>query len=318
MPDPVLSGHCPQCLIRTSLTAAFSPTEPSLDAPLVFLRSFGDYELLEEVARGGMGVVYRAWQRSLKRQVAVKMLLAGEFASAAFVRRFRQEAEAAANLRHPNIVSIYEVGQHDGQHFFSMEFIAGPNLAELVRERPLPARAAAAYLKTIAEAVAFAHKHGTLHRDLKPSNVLIDPVTDQPRITDFGLARRFADSESLSQTQSEARSWELTRTGQALGSPAYMAPEQASGRATVGPAADLYSLGALLYHLITGRPPFQSDTIAETLRQVQEQEPIAPRRLNPTVPEALQTICLKCLEKEPARRYASAQALADDLGRFLA
>lgn len=282
------------------------------------MRSFGDYELLGEIAHGGMGVVYRAWQRSLNRPVALKMLLAGAFASAEFVRRFRREAEAAAGLRHPNIVAIYEIGQHDGHHFFSMELIEGRNLSDMVRERPLPARRAAVYLKTIAEAVAFAHDHGILHRDLKPSNILIDPF-DQPRITDFGLAKQIKTAE-LSESglaRDEDSQENATLTGQALGSPAYMAPEQAAGRGAVGSAVDIYSLGALLYHLITGRPPFQSDTIAGTLRQVQEVEPLPLRSLNPSIPDALQTISLKCLEKDPKRRYTSARELSDELGRFL-
>ncbi|MCI0535009.1 MAG: serine/threonine protein kinase, partial [Verrucomicrobiales bacterium] len=338
LPDPMLGGHCPRCLIHTSLTTVPAEVEPPPDAPLIFMRSFGDYELLDEIARGGMGVVYRARQRSLNRLVAVKMLLAGEFASADFVRRFRKEAEAAASLRHPNIVAIYEVGQQDGQHFFSMEFIDGCNLADLVRERPLPAPRAAGYLKIITEAVAFAHGRGTVHRDLKPSNILIDAF-DQPRITDFGLARQLRGDDHL------------TLSGQALGSPAYMPPEQAgvaavvrrradlsedagpaiqqpdseparrlttaATKGNVGPCSDIYGLGAILYHLVTGRPPFQGDTVPQVLRQVQEEEPVPPRRLNPSIPEDLQTICLKCLEKDPARRYGSAHELADELARFL-
>jgi WD40 repeat protein/serine/threonine protein kinase len=307
----MLGGHCAACLVRTSLVSGDAELQP--DAPLIFLRSFGDYELLDEIARGGMGVVYRARQRSLNRLVAVKMLLAGEFASAEFVRRFRREAEAAAGLRHPHIVAIYEVGQKDGQHFFSMELIEGRNLTDLVRERPLPAHRAAAYLRTIAEAVGFAHDHGILHRDLKPSNILVDPF-DQPRITDFGLAKQL---EGAGFGETPGGREQATLTGQAMGSPAFMAPEQAAGRSTVGPAADLYSLGAVLYHLITGRPPFQGGSIAATLRQLQEEEPVPPRRLNPSIPDDLQTIGLKCLEKDPKRRYASAHELAEELGRFL-
>lgn len=301
-PDGVLSGHCPQCLITTALDGFLLDASPGPEPATIF-GSFGDYELLDEIARGGMGVVYRARQKSLNRLVAVKMLLGGEFASPEFVRRFQAEAEAAARLQHPNIVRIHEVGQEKGQHFFSMELIEGSDLAHLVRERPLPPRRAAEYLKGIAEAVHFAHGQGILHRDLKPSNILIDPF-DQPRITDFGLARQFEAGR------------DITVTKQAFGSPAYISPEQARGD-TAGPAADIYSLGALLYHLVTGRPPFQSETIHGILRQVSEREPLPPRALNPGVPPDLQTICLKCLEKIPSRRYASAADLALELGRFL-
>jgi eukaryotic-like serine/threonine-protein kinase len=268
-------------------------------------RRFGDYELLEEIARGGMGVVYRARQVSLNRIVAVKVLLFGRFASDAFVKRFRAEAEAAASLRHPNIVAIHEVGEQDGQHYFSMEFVEGRSLHALVRDKPLSARQAARYLKSIAEAVEYAHCHGVLHRDLKPSNVLID-AGDQPRITDFGLAKRLtADSE-------------LTITGQVLGSPNFMPPEQAEPRrGAAGPASDVYSLGAILYHLLTGRPPFVAETFEGTLAQLLHREPISPRLLNPGVPRDLETICLKCLEKDPARRYAAAGQLMEELERFL-
>jgi WD40 repeat protein/predicted Ser/Thr protein kinase len=296
----VFAGLCPKCLGQLG----FSPAANSAaDAGLLRL---GDYELLEEIARGGMGVVYRARQLSLNRVVAVKVVLHGPFASAEFVRRFRTEAEAAAALRHPNIVSIHEVGERDGHHFLSMEYIEGQNFAELVREKPLPARRAAGYLKTIAEAVQHAHQRGVLHRDLKPSNVLLD-VFDQPRVTDFGLAKLVNHDA------------EITTTGQVLGSPNHMPPEQAAGKfSDSSPQSDVYSLGAILYQLLTSRPPFQGETLQEILAQVQNVEPIPPRRLNPSVPADLQTICLKCLQKEPAHRYRSAQELADDLGRFLA
>jgi WD40 repeat protein/predicted Ser/Thr protein kinase len=298
IPSGVLAGHCPHCLVAKMLV-----TEP--EAGAAAMRCFGDYELLEEIARGGMGVVYRARQRSLNRVVALKMILAGEFATPEFVRRFKNEAEAAARLRHPNIVTIHEVGEHEGQHFFAMEYVDGPHLGELVREQPLSPRRAATYLKAIAEAVAHAHAQRVLHRDLKPSNILLDPF-DQPRVTDFGLARQL-DSGS-----------ELTLSGQALGSPGYMPPEQSLGRhAELGPASDIYSLGAVLYHLLTGRPPFQGDTLHAVLWQVQTVEPVHLRRLNPSVPLDLETICQKCLEKDPARRYGSARELADELDRFL-
>src|SRR5262245_41010186 len=203
-------------------------------------RRFGDYELLEEVARGGMGIVYRARQVSLGRVVALKMILAGQLASDEEVARFHTEARTAAGLRHPNIVSVHEVGEHDGRHYFSMDFIEGQSLADLVRERPLPPRQAAEYLLTVAQAVDFAHRHGVLHRDLKPSNVLLD-AQRQPHVTDFGLAKR--TDQNTGQTAS----------GAVLGTPGYMPPEQARGAKDLGPAADVYSLGAVLYELVVGR-----------------------------------------------------------------
>jgi serine/threonine protein kinase len=268
-------------------------------------RAFGDYELLEEVARGGMGIVYRARHLSLDRIVAVKMLLFGPLSSPEFVKRFRAEASAAASLQHPNIVAIHEVGVHQGQQYFAMDYVEGQSLAKLLANGPLPARSAASYLKTIAEAIHYAHERGILHRDLKPSNVLID-ASDQPRVTDFGLARRLeGDSE-------------LTVTGQVLGSPNYMPPEQATAkRGKVSRRSDVYSLGAMLYHLLTGRPPFVGEVLTDTLEQVLNSEPVSPRLLNPSAPRDLETICLKCLEKEPDKRYATSQALADELGRFL-
>ena len=266
---------------------------------------FGDYELIEEIAHGGMGVVYRARQVSLERIVAVKMLLFGQFAGKAAFERFRAEAQTAAHLQHPNIVAVHEIGETDGQPYFSMDYVAGRNLAELVRDRPMPARQAAGYLRKIAHAVHYAHVHGVLHRDLKPANVLIDEA-DEPRITDFGLARQLAGDSGL------------TLTGQVLGSPNFMPPEQGTGkRAKVGPASDIYGLGALLYYLLTARPPFLAETFEATLAQVLNTDPVAPRQLNPGIPRDLETICLKCLEKDPARRYASAAELAAELDRFL-
>src|SRR5262245_516437 len=301
IPPGALAGHCPHCLVAKTLAEGSLLSHGIPES----LRRLGDYELLEEIGRGGMGVVYRARQVGLNRIVALKMILAGDFASAESVRRFRNEAEAAARLRHPHIVTIHEVGEREGQHYFAMELVDGPSLARLVREGPLPARRAATYVKAVAEAVAHAHAQRVLHRDLKPSNILLDPF-DQPRVTDFGLARQLDSGV------------ELTLSGQALGSPGYMSPEQVLGRhAAVGPASDIYSLGAVLYHLLTGRPPFQGDTVPAVLQQVQTVEPISLRRLNPGVPRDLETICLKCLEKDPSRRYAAAQALADELDRFL-
>jgi tetratricopeptide (TPR) repeat protein len=266
---------------------------------------FGDYELLEQIGQGGMGVVYRARQRSLNREVALKMIPFGALAGEEALRRFRAEAEAAAQLQHPNIVAIHEVGERGGQHFFSMELIRGGTLADRLRPGPLPAREAATLLQTVARAVHYAHEQGILHRDLKPANILLD-AAGQPHVTDFGLAKRM-DSEAT-----------LTLTGQVLGSPNYMAPEQAAGtRGNVGPRSDLYALGAVLYHALTGRPPFQAEGMEALLEQVFNQEPVAPRLLNPSVPPDLETACLKCLDKDPARRYSSAAELADDLRRWL-
>lgn len=268
-------------------------------------RQVGDYELLEEVARGGMGVVYLARQVSLNRTVAVKMIRAGVLASELDVERFKTEARAAAHLRHPNIIPVYGVDEADGQYFFSMAYIEGRSLAEVLREGPIPARVAAEWLRVLADAVHHAHGKGILHRDLKPSNVIIDPG-NQPHLTDFGLA-----------TSMEGGS-PLTLTGVILGTPSYMAPEQASRRhGSVGVPSDVYALGAILFECLTGRPPFQGETPLDTLQLVRETDPIPPRRLNPRLPSDLETVCLKCLAKEPGRRYASAGELADDLGRFL-
>ncbi len=252
-----------------------------------------------------MGVVFKARQRSLDRIVAVKMIRSERLAKPQDVQRFHVEATAAARLQHPNIVAIHETGEIEGQHFYSMDFVEGRSLAAIVHEHPLPARQAAAYVKTIAEAIHYAHEHGILHRDLKPSNILID-AHHAPRVTDFGLAK-------LMKSDSD-----ITLTGQVLGSPSYMAPEQAAGRSrAVDARTDVYALGAILYELMSGRPPFKADTSLETLKLVVETEPVPLRLLNPRLPRDLETICLKCLEKEPGKRYATAQLLADELGRFL-
>lgn len=328
----VLSGYgaerlCAACLLESAILEPEAPAHARASvAPLL---AFNDYELIEELARGGMGVVYRARQISLNRPVAIKMILGGHLANATEMKRFRAEAETAAQLRHPNIVAIHEVGEHAGQPFFSMDLVEGQNLAQLVRNEPLPSRKAAAYLKTIAEAVQYAHSRGVLHRDLKPSNILIE-ANDQPRITDFGLAKRFSTSVGTLSTASQSESGkvgdavervpthELTQTGQVLGSPSFIPPEQAAGQKDqIGPASDVYSLGAILYHCLTARPPFMAETLTQTLRMVAEQEPASPHLLNASVPRDLETICLKCLEKQPKRRYATAQEVAQELGRFL-
>jgi WD40 repeat protein/tRNA A-37 threonylcarbamoyl transferase component Bud32 len=267
---------------------------------------FGDYELLEEIARGGMGVVYKARHLSLDRVVAVKMILSGQLATAGDVERFYAEARTAANLQHPNIVAIHEVGQFEGQHYFSMDYIEGQSLAARTRDHPLSASQAAVYVAKVADAITYAHQRGVLHRDLKPANVLIDGA-GQPRVTDFGLAKRI---------EADAK---LTASGAVLGTPSYMPPEQAgANRGQVGPASDVYSLGAVLYELVTGRPPFAGPTPLDTLLQVLSDEPVPLRQLQPKLPRNLETICLKCLHKDPGKRYCTALDLAEDLRRFLA
>lgn len=296
-------GHCPRCLVRMSVA---SPADAkTAGEPWLIL---GDHELREEIARGGMGIVYRARQLRLGREVAVKVLRGSEFASAEAQRRFRGEAAAAARLNHPGIVGIHDFGEQDGVLWFSMDLLPGRTLADAVREHPLLAREAADCVRQVAEAVQHAHDQGVLHRDLKPSNILLT-ANGEPRVTDFGIARRITPDTATAAV-------ELTRTGQMLGSPGYAAPEQAlAGTADV--RTDVYGLGALLYHLVTGRPPFQGPTLDSILLQLREADPVAPRRLNPTIPRDLETICLHALQRDPERRYATAQAFGADLGRFL-
>jgi serine/threonine-protein kinase len=266
---------------------------------------FGDYALLAPIARGGMGIVYKARQRRLNRTVALKMILAGELASEGQVRRFYVEAEAAAKLDHPGIVPVYEAGQVENQHFYSMAYVEGSSLASRLTDGPFDPFDAARLIAQVARAVHYAHEQGVIHRDLKPQNVLIDG-NGQPRVTDFGLARNL-DLDST-----------LTASGQVMGTPSYMPPEQALGRIDqIGPAADVYSLGATLYHMITGQLAFAAETPMDTVLMVLEREPVAPRQLQPTIPRDLETICLKCLRKAMAQRYPTALALADDLQRFL-
>jgi eukaryotic-like serine/threonine-protein kinase len=278
-------------------------------------KQVGDYELGKELGRGGMGVVFEARQISLNRRVAVKMILRGEFATEVELARFRAEAESAARLEHPNIVSVYEVGEHAGQPYFSMQHIPGTTLARRLAEGPLPARESAELLLPVCRAVAHAHKRGILHRDLKPSNILID-TTGRPLVTDFGLAKQLHRGDEADGAATV--NGPVTRSGDLLGTPGYMAPEQAAGnRGTVTQTTDVYALGAMLYAMLTGRPPFQAASPVDTLMMVLEQDPPMPRLLNAAADVDLELIALKALQKPADLRYASADALADDLQAFL-
>src|SRR5882762_4317104 len=269
------------------------------------LGELGDYELLEEIGRGGQGVVFRARQKSLNRTVALKVISLGQWASKAHLKRFRLEAEAAAHLEHPGIVPIHEVGERDGSCYFSMKFIEGGQLDEVARREPIPIRRAVELIAKVARTVHYAHEHGILHRDIKPGNILLD-AKGEPHLTDFGLAR-------LVETESS-----ITQTLDMIGTPSYMAPEQAVGNnAAVSSATDVYGLGAVLYQLLTGQPPFAGGTTYETIKLLLDTEPKKPRLLNPKIDRDLSTVCLKCLEKDPKRRYPSALALAEDLERWL-
>src|SRR5205809_3518010 len=266
---------------------------------------FGDYKLLEEIGRGGQGVVYRAHQKSLNRTVALKVIGLGQWATKTHLKRFRLEAEAAASLEHPGIVPIHEVGEREGTCYFSMGFIEGDQLDAVIRREPMPVRRAAELIAKVARTVHYAHEHHILHRDIKPGNILLDQK-GEPHLTDFWLAR-------LVETEST-----VTRTMEELGTPSYMAPEQAVGNnAAVSGLTDVYGLGAVLYQVLTGHPPFAGGTTYETIKLLLDTEPRQPRLWNPKIDRDLNTICLECLEKDPRRRYSSALALAEDLERWL-
>ena len=294
------------------------PRAPSGDRSDAALHRVDGYDLIEVIGRGGMGVVYQARQVNLDRLVALKMILSGTHASASELARFQAEAEAVARLEHPNIIQIYEVGNQADRPYLVLEWADGGNLAQHLEGNPLPGRTAAALLLPLAQATAYAHARGIVHRDLKPANILLrrpeggsgadgpnpSPI---PKIADFGLAKRLDVDQGN------------TRTGAVLGTPSYMAPEQASGRTQdIGPLTDVYALGAILYELLTGRPPFAGSTMMETLEQVRDHEPVPPSRLQPTVAHDLEVICLKCLQKAPGDRYSSAAALASDIQAYLA
>ncbi len=308
LPDETGAAHRPTLIHAESSEGAMgsAPTQ------------IGGYEILEELGRGGMGVVYKARQTSLKRLVALKMILHADQASSEERRRFQQESEALAQLKHENIVRVYEVGEIDEVPFFSLEYLEGGSLKSFLRGNPISGETAARLIETLARAIHCAHQNGIVHRDLKPENILLDThehedlsaiLESSPgslKITDFGLAKR----SQTDQTQ--------TRTGRVMGSPSYMAPEQAEGRIKdIGPATDVHALGVLLYELLTGLSPFRGSTVAQTITKVTLEEPVSPRVLNPEVRRDLETICLKCLEKKPERRYESAEKLADDLRSFL-
>jgi eukaryotic-like serine/threonine-protein kinase len=278
---------------------SYAPWESGADLPRI-----PGYDVEALLGRGGMGIVYKARHLRLNRFVALKKLSTGAYSGPHERARFQREAETVAGLWHANIVQVYDVGDHEGWPYFTMELLEGGSLAQALAGTPQPARQAAALLATLAEAVQVAHRAGIVHRDLKPANILLS-ADGTPKVADFGLARHFDEEPAL------------TLSGAWIGTPSYMGPEQVIGKAgTIGPAADIYALGALLYEMLTGRPPFRGETATETERQVVAEEPVPPGRLNPKVPRDLETICLKCLHKDPDRRYATAAALAEDLMRF--
>src|SRR5438874_7918900 len=296
-------GICSVCLFRTGLASEDDKAFESTVARM--LKDFGDYELLEEIGRGGQGVVFRARQKSLNRTVALKVIGLGEWATKAHLKRFRLEAEAAASLDHPGIVPIHEVGERDGSCYFSMKLVEGGQLDEVVRHEQMSIRRAVELIAKVSRTVHYAHEHGILHRDIKPGNILLDK-TGEPHLTDFGLAR-LVESEST-----------VTRTLEVLGTPSYMAPEQAVGNnAALSSVTDVYGLGAVFYQLLTGHPPFTGGTTYETIKLLLDTEPRQPRLLNRKIDRDLSTICLKCLEKDPQRRYSSSLALAEDLEHWL-
>src|SRR5213592_3929309 len=297
---------CGACLLETGLGSVEPEGEINVDhVPSPMLMDFGDYELLEQIGRGGQGVVFRARQKSLNRIVALKVIGLGQWATEANLKRFRLEAEAAARLEHPGIVPIHEVGERDGSCYFSMKFVEGGQLDAVVKREPMSIRQAVELIAKVSRTVHYAHERGILHRDIKPGNILLDQ-RGEPHLTDFGLAR-LVESEST-----------VTRTLEVLGTPSYMAPEQAVGNnAAVSCATDVYGLGAVLYQLLTGHPPFAGGTTYETIKLLLDTEPRQPRLWNSKIDRDLSTICLKCLEKDPKRRYSSALALAEDLERWL-
>src|SRR5438034_6827133 len=313
--DDAPKGLCPACVLEKGLGALADEAEEKESTPLPrdsgrahaagVLMDFGDYELLEELGRGGQGVVYRARQKSLNRTVALKVIGLGPWATTAHVKRFRREAEAAANLDHPCIVPIYEVGEREGSCYFSMKFIDGGQLDEVAKRTPISIRNAAELIAKLARTGHYAHEHGILHRDIKPGNVLVD-AKGEPHLTDFGLAR-------LLETKST-----VTHTMDVLGTPSYMAPEQASGHNDqLTSATDVYGLGAVFYQLLTGHPPFAGGTTYETVRLGLQTEHRKPHHWKRKINRQLSTICLKCLEKDSTRRYSSALALAEDLEHWL-
>src|SRR4051794_34381327 len=328
IPADAPEGGCPGCLLESGLRLIDEEAIAGVDSSAIasakandhgrpaspmpaathlaeMLGELGDYELLEEVGRGGQGVVFRARQKSLNRTVALKVISLGQWASKAHLKRFRREAEAAASLDHPCIVPIYEVDEPDGSCYFSMKFVEGGQLDELIRREPMPIRRAVELIAKVARTVHYAHEHGILHRDIKPGNILLD-AKGEPHLTDFGLAR-LVESESS-----------VTQTLDVLGTPSYMAPEQAVGNNTaVSDATDVYGIGAVFYQLLTDHPPFAGGATYETIRLLLDTEPRQPRLLNPKIDRDLSTICLKCLEKDPKRRYSSALTLAEDLNRWL-
>src|SRR5213596_1529667 len=307
-PDaPVAGGGDPGPMDEASRDQENTTVADSKEAvrAATMLGELGDYELLEEIGRGGQGVVFRARQKSLNRTVALKVISLGQWASKAHLKRFRLEAEAAAHLEHPGIVPIHEVGERDGQCYFSMKFVEGGQLDEVTKREPMSIRQAAELIAKVARTVDYAHEHGILHRDIKPGNILLD-AKGEAHLTDFGLAR-------LVETEST-----ITRTLEVLGTPSYMAPEQAVGNnSQLTSATDVYGLGAVLYQLLTGHPPFAGGTTYETIKLLLDTEPRQPRLWNSKIDRDLSTICLKCLEKDPKRRYSSALALAEDLERWL-